>query len=103
MVDIQGDRLVGEETLPIVIGEKRTKRLLVYLVLGLALSLGLAPLLSLATNFSYVMLITCGYAGFYLLVHQKELLRPGSLRFETLVENSFYLAGGLAVLYQLMA
>jgi 4-hydroxy-3-methylbut-2-enyl diphosphate reductase len=103
IVDIQGDRLVGEETLPIVIGEKRTKHLLVYLVLGLALSLVLAPLIGLATNFSYVMLITCCYAGFYLLVHHKELLRPGSLRFETLVENSFYLAGGLAVIYQLTA
>jgi 4-hydroxy-3-methylbut-2-enyl diphosphate reductase len=103
IVDIQGDRLVGEETLPIVIGEKRTKHLLVYLVLGLALSLVLAPLIGLATNFSYVMLITCCYAGFYLLVHHKELLRPGSLRFETLVENSFYLAGGLAVIYQMVS
>ncbi len=103
IVDIQGDRLVGEETLPIVIGEKRTKHLLVYLVLGLALSLVLAPLIGLATNFSYVMLITCCYAGFYLLVHHKELLRPGSLRFETLVENSFYLAGGLAVTYQMVS
>jgi hypothetical protein len=47
------------------------------------------------------MLITCVYMGFYLLVHRQELLRPGSLRFESLVENSFYLSGGLAVLYQL--
>jgi len=103
IVDIQGDRLVGEETLPIVIGEKHTRRLLVYLVLGLAISLLVAPLLGLATDFSYVMLITCFYTGFYLFVHKRELLRPGSLRFETLVENSFYLAGGLAVIYKLMA
>ena len=103
IVDIQGDRLVGEETLPIVIGEKRTRRLLVYLILGLAISLSVAPLMGLATDFSYVMLIACFYAGLYLFVHKRELLRPGSLRFETLVENSFYLAGGLAVIYQLMA
>ncbi len=102
VVDIQGDRLVGEESLPIVIGEKRTKRLLVYLVIGLAISLMVAPLLGLATDFSYMMLITCVYMGFYLLVHRRELLRPGSLRFESLVENSFYLSGGLAVLYQLL-
>jgi 4-hydroxy-3-methylbut-2-enyl diphosphate reductase len=101
VVDIQGDRLVGEESLPIFIGEKRTKRLLVYLVIGLAISLMVAPLLGLATNFSYMMLITCVYMGVYLLVHRRELLRPGSLRFESLVENSFYLSGGLAVLYQL--
>jgi 4-hydroxy-3-methylbut-2-enyl diphosphate reductase len=103
IVDIQGDRLVGEETLPIVIGERRTRRLLVYFVSGLAISLMMAPLLGLATDFSYVMLITCFYTGFYLFVHKRELLRPGSLRFETLVENSFYLAGGLAVIYQIVS
>jgi 4-hydroxy-3-methylbut-2-enyl diphosphate reductase len=102
VVDIQGDRLVGEESLPIFIGEKRTKRLLVYSVIGLAISLMVAPLLGLATDFSYMMLITCVYMGVYLLVHRRELLRPGSLRFESLVENSFYLSGGLAVLYQLL-
>jgi (E)-4-hydroxy-3-methyl-but-2-enyl pyrophosphate reductase len=102
IVDIQGDRLVGEETLPIVIGEKRSRRILVYVVLSLAVCLLVAPLLGLATDFSYVMLITCFYTGFYFYVHKRGLLRPGSLRFETLVENTFYLAGGLAVLYQLL-
>ncbi len=102
IVDIQGDRLVGEETLPIVIGEKRTRRLLVYLVFGLAIAFVVAPFLGLATDFSYVLLITCCYMGLSLFVHRRELLRPGSLRFETLVENSFYLSGGLAVLYQLV-
>ncbi|UCE83645.1 MAG: 4-hydroxy-3-methylbut-2-enyl diphosphate reductase [Deltaproteobacteria bacterium] len=100
VMDIQGDRLVGEETIPIVIGEKRTRRLLIYLVLALSLLLLVAPSLGLATGFSYLLLITCCYMGFYLFVHQRELLRPGSLRFEGLVENSFYLAGGLAVIYQ---
>jgi 4-hydroxy-3-methylbut-2-enyl diphosphate reductase len=102
IVDIQGDRLVGEETLPIVIGEKRTRRLLVYLVFGLAIGFAVAPFLGLATGFSYILLITCCYMGLSLFVHRRELLRPGSLRFETLVENSFYLSGGLAVLYQLL-
>mgnify|MGYP000435179145 FL=1 len=102
IVDIQGDRLVGEETLPIVIGEKRTRRLLIYLVFGLAIAFVVAPFLGLATGFSYILLITCGYMGLSLFVHRRELLRPGSLRFETLVENSFYLSGGLAVLYQLV-
>jgi (E)-4-hydroxy-3-methyl-but-2-enyl pyrophosphate reductase len=102
IVDIQGDRLVGEETLPIVIGEKRTRRLLVYLVFGLALAFVVAPFLGLATGFSYILLIICCYMGLSLFVHRRELLRPGSLRFETLVENSFYLSGGLAVIYQLL-
>jgi 4-hydroxy-3-methylbut-2-enyl diphosphate reductase len=102
ILDIQGDQLVGEEPLPIVIGEKRTSRLLVYLVLALLLLLVLASPLGLTTDFSYMLLITCGYMGFYLFVHKRELMRPGSLRFEALVETSFYFCGLLAVIYQLV-
>ena len=100
ILDIQGDRLVGEETIPIVIGEKRTKRLLVWLVLVLVLLLLLAPPLGLATGFSYLLLLICGYMGLYLFVHRRELIRPGGLRFEALVESSFYLSGVMAVIYQ---
>jgi 4-hydroxy-3-methylbut-2-enyl diphosphate reductase len=100
IVDIQGDRLVGEETLPIVIGEKRTKRILLYSVFGIAFLLLLAPVLKLATGFSYMLLFICLYMGCCLYVHRREFIRPGSIHFETLVESSFYLSGGLAVLYQ---
>ena len=102
MLDIQGDRLVGEETIPIVLGEKRTNRLLVWLVLVLILALLVAPVLGLAAGFSYLMLIVCGYMGLCLFMYRRELMRPGSLRFEALVEGSFYFCGLLAVLYQLV-
>ncbi|UCG14755.1 MAG: 4-hydroxy-3-methylbut-2-enyl diphosphate reductase [Deltaproteobacteria bacterium] len=102
IVDIQGDRLVGKETIPIVIGAKRTGRLLAYLVLFLALLLIVAPSLGSATEFSYLLLLICGYMGFYLFLQKRRLLRPGSLRFEALVETKFYLCGALAVLYQLI-
>ena len=101
ILDIQGDRLVGEETIPIVIGEERTKRLLNYAVLSLGFLLVAAPVLGLATRFSYLMLLSCAYAAFYLLVHHRKFVRPGSRRFESLVETNFYLAGALAVIYQL--
>ena len=103
ILDIQSDRLVGEETIPIVLGESRTKLFLIYAVLTLALLLVIAPALRLATDFSYVMILCCVYSGFYLFVNHRELIRPGSRRFEALVETHFYLAGVLAVLYQLIA
>jgi 4-hydroxy-3-methylbut-2-enyl diphosphate reductase len=102
ILDIQGDRLVGEETIPIVIGENRTNRLLVWLVAALSLLLLAASALELATGFSLVLLFVCAYIGFYLFVHRRELIRPGSLRFEALVEGSFYLCGALAFLYQVL-
>jgi 4-hydroxy-3-methylbut-2-enyl diphosphate reductase len=101
ILDIQGDQLVGEETIPIVIGEKRTNRLLVWLVIALVVLLIAAPALGLATGFSYVLLLVCAYLGLCLFMHRRELMRPGSLRFEALVEGSFYFCGLLAVIYRL--
>ncbi len=101
ILDIQGDQLVGEETIPIVIGEKRTNRLLVWLVAALVLLLIAAPALGLATGFSYVVLLVCGYLSLCLFMHRRELMRPGSLRFEALVEGGFYFCGLLAVIYRL--
>jgi (E)-4-hydroxy-3-methyl-but-2-enyl pyrophosphate reductase len=103
LVDIQGDRLVGEETLPVVIGEERTRQLLVLLMLCLGFLLAVAPSLGLATGLSYLLLVCCAYAGSYLVVYQRQYVRPDSLRFEALVETNFYLAGALAVCYQFIA
>jgi len=101
LVDIQGDRFVGKETIPIVLGEKPTRRLLMYLVLLLGVLLTAGPALNLATSFSYLMLCCCFYAGAYLLVYQRQQMRHDSLRFEAMVESNFYLAGALAFIYQL--
>jgi 4-hydroxy-3-methylbut-2-enyl diphosphate reductase len=101
LVDVQGDRFVGKETIPIVIGEKWTRSLLVWLVLLLGVLLAAAPTLGLATGFSYLMLPCCLYAGLCLLVYQGQRMRHDSLRFEALVESDFYLAGALAFLYQM--
>jgi 4-hydroxy-3-methylbut-2-enyl diphosphate reductase len=101
LVDIQGDRFVGKETIPIVLGEKPTRRLLMYLVLLLGVLLTAGPSLNLATSFSYLMLCCCFYAGAYLLVYQRQQMRHDSLRFEAMVESNFYLAGALAFIYQL--
>jgi 4-hydroxy-3-methylbut-2-enyl diphosphate reductase len=101
LVDVQGDRFVGKETIPIVIGEKRTRTLLARLVLLLGVFLAAAPTLGLATGFSYLMLPCCLYAGLCLLVYQGQRMRHDSLRFEALVESNFYLAGALAFLYKI--
>jgi (E)-4-hydroxy-3-methyl-but-2-enyl pyrophosphate reductase len=102
LVDVQGDRFVGKETIPIVIGERRTRRLLTWLVLLLGALLAVAPSLGLATTFSYLMLPCCLYGGGCLLVYRGQHLRHDSLRFEALVESNLYLAGALAFLYKIL-
>jgi (E)-4-hydroxy-3-methyl-but-2-enyl pyrophosphate reductase len=102
LVDVQGDRFVGKETIPIVIGERRTRRLLNWLVLLLGVLLAAAPWLGLATTFSYLMLACCLYAGGSILIYQGQRMRHDSLRFEALVESNLYLAGALALLYRIV-
>jgi hypothetical protein len=69
-------------------------------LLGVLLAVG--PSLDLATGFSYSLLLCCLYAGAYLLVYQRQQMRHDSLRFEAMVETNFYLAGALALIYQLV-
>jgi len=103
LVDIQGDRFVGEETVPVVIGEKRTIKLLLHLILLMAILLTVVPLYGLFTFFSYLMLASCAYAIFCVYTYNRKLMRPDSLAFEALVESNFYFAGILALLYQVLA
>jgi len=69
MMDIQSDRLVGRETIPVVIGEKNTRRLLqgVSIVTGIVLVVaflaGSVPSLSLVVLISIFYIWIC--LGFY--------------------------------------
>ncbi len=96
ILDMQGDRLVGKETIAILLGEKKSLRLLkgllVVLVAGLPLmaAFGLAPGLGVA-------LAACPAAMLaILLAYEKGAILPG-LRLEFLVESHLLLGGILAL------
>jgi len=96
ILDMQGDRLVGKETIPILLGEKRSLRLLKSLLAGLFVGL---PVLSLLTPLSAfaVALALCPAAMFaILLAFERGLILPG-VRLEFLVESHLVLAGLLAL------
>ncbi len=94
---MEGDRVVGKETLAIALGPKRTLNLLslgaaVLVVMLLASAwLGLIPPLGYVLSF-------CGlYALGYLTLHRLGLMESG-LILESLVEGNMILAGVLAFL-----
>jgi 4-hydroxy-3-methylbut-2-enyl diphosphate reductase len=96
ILDMQGDRLVGKETIPTLLGEKRSLRLLKGLLAGLIVGL---PLLSAFTPVSAfaVLLALCPATMFAILIaFEKSLLLPG-VRLEFLVESHLVLAGVLAL------
>ncbi|MGD9251634.1 MAG: 4-hydroxy-3-methylbut-2-enyl diphosphate reductase [Desulfobacterales bacterium] len=99
LLDIQGDRLVGRETIPVVLGEKRTAdllklNLLMMTILPLMLSIsGQTPSLGFLLVLVPVAMIT--------VIRSHETARiPTGARLEFLMESHFILAGALSLIWQ---
>jgi (E)-4-hydroxy-3-methyl-but-2-enyl pyrophosphate reductase len=95
----QGDLIVGTETLPIILGEKRTLVLLKMALSATALILLAAPALRLAGPFCLVLLLPLAGLSLCLLAYERRWLYPG-IALEALVEGNFFLSGLLALLWQ---
>ncbi|MGE5841961.1 MAG: 4-hydroxy-3-methylbut-2-enyl diphosphate reductase [Deltaproteobacteria bacterium] len=95
----QGDLIVGSETLPITLGEKRTLLLLKWVIAAGSMVLVVAPLLGWAGPFAYLLLLCYLNLTLCILAYEKRALSPGT-RSEAFVEANLLLAGFLAVLWQ---
>jgi 4-hydroxy-3-methylbut-2-enyl diphosphate reductase len=101
ILDMQGDRIVGKETFAIMLGEKRTMRILKNMLIALVAAL---ILLSSFDIISYLGLVLIGCPIFFLLLlsaYERGVLLP-SIKLEFLVETNFILAGAVAFLWSLI-
>lgn len=102
ILDIQGDRIVGQESLPIVLGEKKTLRMLKEL---LVISLGVllfAPIMTLTTTLAYGLILSVLYLSWVVHAFEKRWVVPG-FRFEFLVETVFLFTAVVSLVWQLFA
>lgn len=92
LLDIQGDRLVGKETIPILLGEKKSLRLL-YVVLAAGIAMVLATTLAGVLPPLGLALAVCplGLAGL-IRAYQSGAIMPG-IRMEFATESVFILCG----------
>ncbi|OQY46562.1 MAG: hypothetical protein B6240_07090, partial [Desulfobacteraceae bacterium 4572_87] len=97
LFQLQGDLMVGTETLPITLGEKRTLTLFKRILVGTALLLLCSALFGLVGSFFYRMLIPLFSLLMSLYAYEKQWVSPG-ITLEGLVEGSFLLAGFLVLL-----
>ena len=88
ILDIQGDRIVGQESLPIVLGERETLRILKQLLIIFMAAFVFAPMIHLTTTLAYGMILSVIYMAAVLLAFEKHWIVPG-FRFEFLVESIF--------------
>jgi 4-hydroxy-3-methylbut-2-enyl diphosphate reductase len=98
ILDMQGDRIVGKETIPILLGEKNSIRLL-KMVLGLWAVLIVIVSLSGVLPSLGLGLFLCPIAMLVLIgMHENGFMLPG-IRLEFLVESHFFIAGMVTLIY----
>jgi 4-hydroxy-3-methylbut-2-enyl diphosphate reductase len=102
ILDMQGDRIVGQESLPILLGEKKALQLLKsLLVIALAVLL-FAPVMHLANSLAYGMILSIFYLAGVVQAFERHWVVPG-FRFEFLVETVFVFTAAVSFVWRLFA
>lgn len=97
--DIQGDRILGKETIPIAIGKERTKTILIILTASVAVLLFVSSLLGWTTSLGYYLLPCVAYAFSYQYLFQKRIVSEGLL-LETIADFNFIFTGIIAFVWK---
>jgi 4-hydroxy-3-methylbut-2-enyl diphosphate reductase len=100
ILDIQGDRIVGRETLPILLGEPKTVWLLKAILLLMMLMLPIGSILGLTSGLGIILSICPMLMLALLIAQEKGYLLPG-IMLEFSVESLFILTGLLTFLWSL--
>jgi 4-hydroxybenzoate polyprenyltransferase len=100
--DIQGDAVVGRETIPIIIGKPWTQRLVLILTGIIALLLAVASLTRVVTALGWWLMAVPCYSLFTLWLYHRRLIFQG-VTFEVAVDLEFILAGIVSTVWFLTA
>lgn len=102
ILSMQGDRIEGQESLPIVLGKKRTFRILERILVISFAALLFGPVMHLATTLAYGMILSVMYMAAILAAIERQWVVPG-FRFEFLVETLFIFTAVVGGLWRLFA
>ena len=97
-LDMQGDRIVGKETIPILLGEKKSLKLLKYLIFILLFTLPIAALGGLLPELAYGLSLCPIFIAIVILGYERNLMIPG-IKLEFLMESQFVLSGFITLLW----
>ncbi len=101
ILDMQGDRIVGKETIPILLGEKRALGLLKSILIVNLVLLVLAGVLHLISPLGFALTICPILMFIVLLFYEQSYMLPGT-RLEFLVESHFVIAGVLTFIWSMV-
>lgn len=101
ILNVQGDLIVGRETLPIALGEEKALNLLLLLNGFFGILILISTSIGVVSSLGYP-LISCFLISFlYLTAYQKGLMRDGS-PLQPIAEGNLLLAGLLAFIWKLL-
>jgi 4-hydroxy-3-methylbut-2-enyl diphosphate reductase len=92
ILDMQGDRLVGKETIPILLGEKQSMRLLKIMLIVLTGALVIPSAFQLTSSLGFLLIICPLLISIIIFAYERALMFPG-IRLEFLLETQFLVAG----------
>jgi 4-hydroxy-3-methylbut-2-enyl diphosphate reductase len=101
ILDMQGDRIVGKETIAVLLGEKKSLRLLKITLMCLIASLLILSAFHLVSYLGFFIISSPLLLLFLLSAYEQGILLP-SVKLEILVETNFLLAGVCAFLWSLL-
>lgn len=96
--DIQGDRFVGRETIPILLGKEKTKMFLLAISGFAAIGLFIFSRIGWLSSLGYLLIIPIGYTIFYLYLYHRRIISQG-LSCEAVVDGKFILTGLIAFIW----
>ncbi|MCB2149109.1 MAG: 4-hydroxy-3-methylbut-2-enyl diphosphate reductase [Deltaproteobacteria bacterium] len=98
LLDVQGDRIMGKETLPILLGDRRTFVLLKGILVGCMVLSAVLAAVGLVSGLGFLLSL-CPAAMLMLIgAYEKGHMLPG-MRLEFLVESLFLLSGAITLLW----
>jgi len=101
ILDMQGDRIVGKETIAILMGEKRSLRLLKITLICLVAALFVLSAFHLISYLGFFLISSPILLLLLLSAYEQGILLP-SVKLELLVETNFLMAGVIAFLWALV-
>ncbi|MBW2485839.1 MAG: 4-hydroxy-3-methylbut-2-enyl diphosphate reductase [Deltaproteobacteria bacterium] len=102
ILDMQGDRLVGKETIPILLGEKRSMQVLKIILIILTAMLAVLSALHLTSSLGFALLLCPVFIGLIIVAYERAQMFPG-IRLEFLLETQFILAGMITFVWLLFS
>ncbi len=98
ILSIEGDRIVGRETIPILLGPKRTQVMLLLLAIIMGLFMFFSSAFDLVPSLGYYLVFSPVFIVVCLYIFRKKRIQVSTL-FEAVIDTNFVLTGLITFLW----